>query len=369
MKRIGQPIQIIARDNQYGLSEDIRLLAEMLEAMGFPVVLTNTLNRSVFSAIYRFLDIHFPHRVPWLQKLGISSLRRVYDILIKRMQQGLHRVRKNQPRPYLINIHIEHPGTRYLLTAERNILMPHQEWFLEEWKPLLASFDSLWCKTHYARSIFTRFHPDARFVGFSSRDVFDEQAEKDYGLFFHLAGQSPHKGTTRLIATWERHPQWPRLTIVQHPRLAQETHASNIEHIISRHLPETDLRTLQNQKGIHLCLSEAEGFGHSIGEAMSCAAVVVTVDAPPMNEFIQPERGLLVSASAMRQVGLGESYHFDEDELEATIETILHLDADILIDKGRQARAWFLKNRADFAVRFEHEVAQLLFMEIIDRMG
>ena len=61
-------------------------------------------------------------------------------------------------------------------------------------------------------------------------------------------------------------------------------------------LDDAALRTLQNSHRFHLCLSEAEGWGHYIAEALSVGAITLTCDAAPMNELVTAERGLLVAA-------------------------------------------------------------------------
>ena len=37
---------------------------------------------------------------------------------------------------------------------------------------------------------------------------------------------------------------------------------------------------------VHICPSAREGFGHYINEARSVGAVVLTIDAAPMSEFV-----------------------------------------------------------------------------------
>ena len=56
--------------------------------------------------------------------------------------------------------------------------------------------------------------------------------------------------------------------------------------IVRQKMPLPELRRLMATTGIHVCPSACEGFGHSINEARSLGAVVVTTDAPPMNELV-----------------------------------------------------------------------------------
>lgn len=63
-----------------------------------------------------------------------------------------------------------------------------------------------------------------------------------------------------------------------------------------------DVRRLQNSHGIHVCVSEREGFGHYINEARAVGALVVTTNHPPMNELITEETGVLVQPYRTRYV-------------------------------------------------------------------
>jgi hypothetical protein len=51
---------------------------------------------------------------------------------------------------------------------------------------------------------------------------------------------------------------------------------------------------MQLESGVHLCVSEREGFGHYLNEARGAAAVVITTEHPPMNELVRPGVGVLV---------------------------------------------------------------------------
>src|SRR5690606_13808773 len=136
-----------------------------------------------------------------------------------------------------------------------------------------------------------------------------------YDTFFHLAGKSPSKGTEALVAMWARHPEWPQLTIVQHPRRAKPIGVPNIRHVV-RYVESSELTALQNRHGIHLCPSRVEGFGHYINEASGCAAVVLTTDAPPMNELVGEGRGVLVAYEHSKPHLEGTRYYVDPADLE-----------------------------------------------------
>lgn len=172
------------------------------------------------------------------------------------------------------------------------------------------------------------------------------------------------KGTRRLLALWRQHPEWPPLLVLQAPQNAQGIPSTpardNVEHRIATLDDIDEVRRLQNSHVFHLCLSEAEGWGHYIAEAMSCGAVVITCDVPPMNEMVRPGRGLLVSAAAVGQLNAAMLYHFDEASLEATIEYTRNLDAAHCAAIGAEARAWFEANEQSFAGLLQDALQQLL---------
>jgi glycosyltransferase involved in cell wall biosynthesis len=59
-----------------------------------------------------------------------------------------------------------------------------------------------------------------------------------------------------------------------------------IKLIFDRFLPDTEMNVIIKNTFIHLCPSYIEGFGHYINEARKYGKLVVTIDAPPMNEFV-----------------------------------------------------------------------------------
>ena len=60
------------------------------------------------------------------------------------------------------------------------------------------------------------------------------------------------------------------------------------------HLAEKDYREAFSAHGIHLCTSQTEGFGHYINEARAIGALILALDAPPMNELIDADCGILI---------------------------------------------------------------------------
>ena len=256
-------------------------------------------------------------------------------------------------------IFLERVRARWLRRARRFLLIPNQERYAKRDIGLLARVDHVLVKSQHAREVFSKHHPSVQYIGFTSIDRRLEGATPDYTRFFHLAGGSSLKGTAALIDVWARHPEWPVLTILYHRPDHIGRLPANIA-LIRRYLPDEELRAMQNAFGIHLCPSLGEGWGHAIVEGMSCGAAVVTTDAPPMNEIVGPDRGVLVPYRHSEPRKLGFSYYVDLDALEAAIERLSAMPVEAKAALGRRARAWFETNDHGFRAVRSRVLADIL---------
>lgn len=270
-----------------------------------------------------------------------------------------HRLPFITPPQQDLLVFLERIFPAWLRTGTKSVLIPNQERFPRRKLRLLRKVDAIFCKTHHATEIFSQHHPVVRHLGFTSPDRRLPEIEPDYARFLHLAGSSTLKGTAEILQAWTAHPDWPTLTLVIHPHNAPTTVPDNIQ-LIARHIPEEELLQLQNQCGIHLCPSRSEGWGHYIVEAMSCGAVVLTTDAPPMHELINSKRGLLIPPSHSEPRHLGTNYHISPEQLSTAITEILDTSSCELAALGRQARRWFEHNDAEFRQRFQTLITELL---------
>ena len=328
-------VHLLGFDNGVGLSRDLRLLAETLRARGYRVQLTDTRRRG-----------------------GLPGL-------IQRTRGKWHasrlasRQRHGRPPPFDFVLMEEHIARAFLDDAPRRVLLPHPEWFLPRDMEVLHRIDLVLAKTREAQRIFADKGCRALCIGFTSEDRHDASVPRERA-FFHLAGSSRTKNTKPLLALWRRHPEWPRLTVVQHPKEANGgAPSANIEHRIG-YLDDAELKRLQNAHRFHLCPSATEGFGHYIVEAMSVGAVVVTLDAPPMNEMITPDRGLLVPWSHSRTQHLATTFHFEDAAMERAIEHALAMDDARCDAVGAASRAWYEAERAALPDRLDAALRGML---------
>jgi len=260
-------------------------------------------------------------------------------------------------------IHVERVHTRWLRAAPEHLVVPNQERFPERKLRALRRVDRVLAKTHHAEVIFQDLGLPVTYMGFMSEDCARPGSEKDYGRCLHLAGRSTMKGTEDVIAAWARHPEWPELTLVQDPSRPRPEVPANVD-LVRRYLDLDELRALQNGCGIHLCPSRSEGFGHYIFEAMSTAAVVITTDAPPMNELVDPASGLLVASGRQETRHLGACYYVDPEALDARIEEALAMDSAAKARLGQQARRRYEALTKEFQVRIKE-----IFAEFSNRPG
>jgi hypothetical protein len=323
-------VNLVARDNNVGLSSDLRLLAEALTDSGHSVHYS-TLRRGKLRKWSRPLRMRARHL--WQRLRGCE----VYDV----------------------NLMLEHVRTEDLPFAHLNLLIPNPEWCQPRDVKLLPRIDGVLLKTAHAQAIFAKFDCRLVYIGFTSEDRLDACVARERA-FFHLAGRSDNKGTETLLATWRKHPEWPRLTVLQNPRSARQGQpAPNIEHRVD-YIPDDELKRIQNAHRFHLCPSETEGFGHYLVEAMGVGGVVVTLDAPPMNEMVTPERGALIPYSRTGTKGLATTYFYDQAALEGVVERLLATPDAALERMGIAARTWFEENDRAFRRRIGDTIATLV---------
>jgi hypothetical protein len=160
--------------------------------------------------------------------------------------------------------------------APENWCIVNPEWFFPAWLENEGKQVSKFiCKTHDA---FRLFEPTGKaiYTGWMAKDRMVRGIRRER-RFLHIAGKSNFKGTKAIELAWNEH--MPPLTIIgetANPRPGIE--------LIPR-LEESCLIDLMNRCQFHLCPSMYEGWGHHLHEGLSCGAVILTTDAPPMNEF------------------------------------------------------------------------------------
>lgn len=252
-------IQLISRDNGWGLSRDVRILKEALQ--GHEVTFTD-----------------------W-----------------------------KRPKPRYkadINIFLELVNKQFFPQARLNWIMPNPEWFDPMWAKYQPQVDMVLAKTKDCRDIFSRHGWPVVYTGFTSEDRMDRSVPKE-PKWVHLRGASSAKGTRQVIEAFAQMPDVPLLITTRMP--LPYAIPENVT-VRKGQMHDNDFRRLQNSSLFHLCPSTYEGFGHYANEARSCGCLVVSTDAAPMNE---------VSATAYVEATKGKMQNYHAQHYEPKVESII----------------------------------------------
>ena len=321
----GPTVNVLFADNGQGLSRDAEILCQTLESFGCRV------RRTARSPMRPPASLRFaPERV-------FYEARRVRD-----------NVRRLAPGPQRdLNIFLESVVEDHLPLARRNWLIPNQEW-LPSGDSFIGTVDLVLFKTEHARRLLEEKAKRSHFLGFTATDCrLETPKQKD--RYLHVAGWNPHKGTARLVSLWHQRTGWPELTVV-----AQGPYKSGARvRIEGERLSTRRLRLLQNASAVHVAPSEVEGFGHSLLEALSCGALLITTDAPPMNEVVGDSGAFLVPVSASEPMGSGTRYFFAEEAFFDVVERVIRLGDAERGALSRSSRAFYERSREEFRTRLK----------------
>lgn len=290
-------VQIITKDNAYGLSQDIAILRGAL--------------------------------------VGISGEHIQVDFNDWRSPKPV------EPKHYDLNVFLEEiPDPRFCPQAVKNVLVPNPEWFWNVGH--LRYVNEVWAKTRDCERIFQRHHKRVKYIGWTSGDRYLQEVPKEK-IVVHLAGASSAKGTAQVLQAMRKMPYTPLLLVSEKP---WPNTPDNVQQV--GRMDAEAFVILQNRAAIHLCPSSYEGFGHYLNEARSVGACIITTNAEPMSELVDGSMGFGASASHVTTQNLAIHKHVDVDSLAEMIGLAMSLPLESLLNLGLNARAAYLAGREEF---------------------
>lgn len=200
------------------------------------------------------------------------------------------------------SIHCEVLRQGYLTRGGKHYFYPDPEWFDMSWVRFKPRIYQVLAKTHHACRMFKDWN--VKYVGCTSPDRYLPDVTKTPTLAC-FTGHSQYKNAKLLVETWNTYRDLPPLYLysASYDYRPYITSPNIIYHY--GYLDDNTLQHLQNQHQYHLCISNAEGFGHYINEAMSCNATILTMDGDPMRELTSD---FTVKPTSVKRLNMGEYY-------------------------------------------------------------
>ncbi|MFT7005542.1 MAG: hypothetical protein ACJAXJ_000040 [Colwellia sp.] len=258
-----------------------------------------------------------------------------------------------------VSFHLEEIQPFYTNFSKHNFFIPNQEWLRGRTRSQMKNKNiEVLCKTNYAVEKLANISSSIRFLGFTSISR-NNSTSPDYNKFIHIAGKSPQKGTKPLLDIWSKNPQWPTLTVLTTiDEFIKYNDYRNIN-IISEFISDDHLIELINENGIHLCPSEAEGFGHSIVEALSVGACVLTTDGAPMNELVSDSQYLIPWETKSTRY-LSDIFFVGEQHLEMAINKIMNLSLEQRAFSGELSKQKYQSLTDNFNINIKKLLTQII---------
>jgi len=282
----------------------------------------------------------------------------IYNDIKTKLQSNIHSKLQSKLQSHLfkkvnLQFFIEHIFLEYPLEtfpADKSYIFVNQE-YITDWDIARMKDKTIipLCKTREGLKTLNKLdipniNSNFNYVGFGNNNQFKyvDKIEKLPNLFIHIMGSSPMKGTNILINTWihkkinypliitgnnkaggntnlfnywkslkpklkelpepilEKWEEWKQLTNTKESFLPQFENIGSIYLCNTKNtiLDYNVIQFLQSVADVHMCPSLIEGWGQYIDEGRRAKSVVVTLNAPPMNELIQNNKtGILVKAS------------------------------------------------------------------------
>jgi hypothetical protein len=241
-----------------------------------------------------------------------------------------------------------------ILQYSKRIFLPNPEWLNERDKERVKSLiQEFWHKTKFSLGMLVKLFPgiEHRYIGFTSLRTPSEA--KDYSSFAHFPGKSITRHTQEVINIWLKDATLPVLTFQMYGArldIPKWIESDNLRMFIGP-LDEKNLISEYINHGIHICTSQMEGFGHYINEARAVGALIITLDAPPMNELVESSFGILIPTTKSSTHNHGVRFIASQKAIEEGISQVIEMPVEERKRLGAKARIQFIKEQNEFSSR------------------
>jgi len=290
-----------------------------------------------------------------------AGLQRDYELLRAMLESRGHRVHgeahnANAPTLYSVDvvIFLEVIDSRWFGRGKEHWLVPNSEWWYDRpWARFLPQLNRVICKTHDCMNIWKRKVDPQRcsYIGWEAPDMWRPEIQRE-PTFLHLAGKSDTKNTMAVIEAWKRYNVKAPLTVTAANPIVRQACCFVPNVTVHDRISASEISAALNSHRFHIMPSQYEGYGMALHEGLSCGAVMITTDAPPMNECTGLQQELLVAASYRQPLQSAVANFVSPADVLAAVGKALSYDEGKIDEVYNAARAGFLHDRQQFREAF-----------------
>jgi len=255
-----------------------------------------------------------------------------------------------------VNIFLEVVTPTHLQYGKQNWLIPNSEWWYDCWNCTLPYFTKVLCKTRDGYDLWCQKVGAARcvYIGFEAEDYYRPEVVRT-PTFLHLAGKSETKNTAAVAAAWRLYNlPYPLIVSAFKPEIVRLVQGIPNVRQVTRF---PDVIQVLNECRFHVMPSKNEGFGHALSEAAACKGVILTTDAPPMNQKPVDKRLLIPVWKRVPRL-MTQFYEVTPEAVANAVTLAASIPVPELERIGDLARAQFLQEREEFRIKFAEVVRE-----------
>lgn len=224
-----------------------------------------------------------------------------------------------------VNIFLEVVAPAAFPYAKQQWAVPNPEWWFKGWSDY--TWHLVLAKTKDCQRLFTAIVGDrCRYLGWTARDLYDPAIGRQR-KFLHVQGKSKFKNTAA-VKHGAKLTGVP-LTVVAYPG----------------RVSDDELKRLMNSHFCQVMPSAYEGFGQVLHESLAVGQILITTNAPPMNEI---EPAVLVPSASWSHHHLGRLHTVRGEDVAHAMRKVMDCTDTDAETWSKVARAHYQRDEVSF---------------------